>query len=185
MKNIEKQGRILPNGDIAMPPQVVFTQSNNPFLIKGKKLQLVTPEYLQKHGAPIEKKFQLADELEEIVLKNTKVLFGERILMVKIKKTGIEFLEAFDSGNFLFDLNDLEKPKIYLLQFFYSKKNFFTFFFGITTILAFLKNQDNWLEITGKLFDIIEADKVLNKELKTLIGKMTIPEFLNKIFILG
>ncbi len=156
------------------------------YLLNKDALVPVPPEYISSN-APDEKRFRSAKELEELVFKNSKTLFGQQTILVNMpeKGNGI-FRGKFPPVGFLFDSADPAKPKLYIIDILSSMQYFYGFIFPrITQLFKVLKSQ----QAMEGLFDLISKDKAAQKVLLGVIKQSDILSFLKtavfgKCFIL-
>ncbi|MBI4930178.1 MAG: hypothetical protein HY841_05410 [Bacteroidetes bacterium] len=163
--------------------QVEYT---NAFLLEGKKLQPLTVDYqkaIELHQSkPIEKKIKSESELEDIVLRNSKILFGGNTLLINLQeKTGIEFTGGFSPAGILLDFQDKQKPKLFLLEVFLSEKTFSDLFYQMTRLFSFFRDEESTRQFADALGGVIGADKALKKEFRARVGSGEIREVLAEI----
>lgn len=142
-------------------------------LINGKKLE---PQPI-KHSAPVEQKFKVEKEFIDLILDNSKILFGERTILMDATRTPLTCHLLFDfSADF----------KFYLIDISYSKQNFWELFERITRLFTFLNQPDYPSMMIEVLEAVIGENKPLKKELSAVAGGIEINEdlFNNKPFIL-
>ena len=99
--------------------------------------------FTSSHRLP-EVTFNIEKEFEEEVYKNSKLLFGERSILID-KKTLLKgnVLGGTIPDGFLFDLTDETDPQFYLIEVELSKHSFNNHIFPqITKFFAFFKNQE-------------------------------------------
>ena len=153
------------------PKELAFDFSQA-YLSKGNVLQPKPAELLITK--PVARKFQSEKELQQLVLKNTKILFGENTLLIDTKKNGIAFSGGCTPEGILLDLGNIEKPQIYLIKTALAKQNFSLFFMQMTVFFAFIKNRDNLNPLKEVIDQMINKNKELKKELMTeIMGKQT------------
>ena len=127
-----------------------------------------------------EKEYKKESDIEELVVQNSKTLFGNNSVYVDAKKKidNASFGGVIPDG-FLFDLTDPKNPEFYIVEVELSKHSFFNHIFPQTTkYFAFFKNPDSQGKLTEKLYEIFDKDDQLKKELKSKIGNKEIFKFL-------
>ena len=127
-----------------------------------------------------EKIYKKEAEIENLVVQNSKTLFGENSLYVDAKKKidNSAFGGVIPDG-FLFDLGDIKNPEFYIVEAELAKHSFFNHIFPqVTKFFAFFKNPDSQGKLTEKLYTIFDEDEELRKELKSKIGNREIFKFL-------
>jgi len=127
-----------------------------------------------------EKQYELETDFEELVVDNSKILFGENTIFVDAKKKiDNTSLGGVIPDGFLLDFSDKKNPEFYLVEVELVKHNFFNHIFPqITKFFAFFKNLDSQGKLIEKLYAIFENDEELRKELKTKIGRKEIFKFI-------
>ena len=138
--------------------------------------------FTSSHRLP-EVTFNIEKEFEEEVYKNSKLLFGERSILID-KKTLLKgnVLGGTIPDGFLFDLTDETDPQFYLIEVELSKHSFNNHIFPqITKFFAFFKNQEQRQKLTLKLYENINSDSTLRNEFKKYIGDQEIYKFINDI----
>ena len=124
----------------------------------------------------VEIKFNSEKELEELILANSKTLFGENTLLFNDKN---EVRNERFPDKFLIDFSNSEKSRIYLIEVTLPELSFGQCFVQITHFFAILRNKKNHEELIWKLYEIINSNKELKKELQALITKdLEIPALL-------
>ena len=154
------------------PTQKATTADFSAFILKDDLLEPITIE----NSSELIKKVIRRNELEDLVLTNSKTFFGQQILIIRDKETQSEFFP----DKILFAFKEAEKPRMYLMEVAFSTQNFGNMFACITHFIASLKNKNRQNEFLVKLCDIIEAKKEQKKELQSLIKDKEIPEFLSE-----
>jgi predicted transport protein len=171
----------------AIPPDI-WKQCGGSLTPKGEKeLQKIEKKVVKhpsppqgdntdKKPEPVEIKFKSEKELEQLVLKNSKTFFGENALFFKDKNEARD--ERFPD-KFLLDFTNVEKPKLYLIEVILPDQSFGQCFVRITHLFALLRNRKTQNDFIFKLYEIINSNKELKKELQTYIPKdVEIMEFL-------
>jgi len=126
-----------------------------------------------------EKKFRTEDEFENLIVENSKTLFGQKSIFIDAKKKidNSSFGGVIPDG-FLFDLNDPQNPEFYIVEVELSKHSFFNHIFPQTTkFFAFFKNPESKGKLIEKLYDVFNSDTELRQELKSKIGRKEIFKF--------
>lgn len=127
-----------------------------------------------------EKEYKIEDDIERLVVKHSKTLFGNNSIYVDAKKKlDNTALGGVIPDGFLFDLTDKKNPEFYIVEVELSKHSFFNHIFPqITKFFAFFKNQDSQGKLIEILYEIFEQDEKLKLELKSKIGNREIYKFL-------
>lgn len=119
-----------------------------------------------------EKQFKIESDFENLLIQNSKILFGQDTIIIDSKKK----LETQSLGGtipdcFLFDLSDIDNPEFYIIEVELAKHSFFNHIFPqITKFFAFFKNQSSQSELIEKIHSIIISDSKLQTEFKNKIG---------------
>ena len=127
--------------------------------------------------------FEIEKDFEREIFDNYKILFGRNTVLLDAKKKikGRELGGTIPDG-FLFDLSDEKEPKFYLIEVELAKHSFYNHIFPqITKFFAFFKNHEQRLELTTKLYEIINSDKKIRDDFKKLIGKKEIFKFVKDV----
>lgn len=124
------------------------------------------------NGIKLQKqKFNLEDDLEREVSINSKKLFGAKTIYLDTKKK----IEAVSLGGsipdgILFDLEDPEDIKFYLVEVELSKHSFYEHIFPqITKFLAFYKNPTSQNILIEKIHSFIINDVEIKNEFERLL----------------
>ncbi len=151
------------------------------YFLKGNTLEAL-PSDLLLPVLPVERKFKTAKELEQLVLRNGKTLFGQQTFIVLMpKKTAASFGKESVPNSFLLDVGDLARPKFYFLDIMLAKQSFFGYVFPrLTKFFSYFKSQ----ETIDKLCELISKDKEVRKELLAKMKPADIPLYL-KAAVLG
>ncbi|MBI3501317.1 MAG: hypothetical protein HY063_05930 [Bacteroidetes bacterium] len=159
--------------------ETILPGFKSPFVLKGKELMVkINGHPIEK---PQEKNFKSVKELNELVLENTKILFGQETLLIEGQLAMKAFpCEGLFFDGFLLDCKDAEKPKLYFIQTILAKQNLAELFFQLTAFFAFYRNAENHSRLAQALFEAISKSKMLKKELKERIGKKDVLEFLHE-----
>lgn len=127
-----------------------------------------------------EKEFKTEADFENLVVENSKTLFGQHSVYIETKKKIDN--SAFGGvipDSFLFDLADKSTPEFYIVEVELSKHSFFNHIFPqITKYFAFFKNPDSQGKLIEKLYEIFDKDDILRQQLKERIGNKEIFKFL-------
>jgi predicted transport protein len=124
------------------------------------------------NGIKLQKqKFNLEDDLEREVSINSKKLFGAKTIYLDTKKK-IETVSLGGSipDGILFDLEDPEDIKFYLVEVELSKHSFYEHIFPqITKFLAFYKNPAGQNILIEKIHSFIIKDEEIKNEFERLL----------------
>jgi predicted transport protein len=158
-----------------LPPPVSTTDIDlsSALLVNGKTLE---PQPV-KHSTPTEQKFKAEKEFTDLIIDNSKILFGERTILMDATRSPLTCYLLFDfSADF----------KFYFLDISHSKQNFWELFERITRLFTFLNQPDYPSMMMEILEALIGENKALKKELSAVAGGIEIDEelFANKPFIL-
>lgn len=127
--------------------------------------------------------FQYEKDFEDEIFANSKMFFGPRSVLINTKaKLKGSALGSTIPDAFLFDVSDAANPDFYLVEIELAKHSFYNHIFPqITKFFAFFKDQKQRQELTGRLYEIINSDADLKKQLKTYIGGQEIYKFINDV----
>jgi len=109
-----------------------------------------------------EAKFHTKSDMVEFILENHKTLFGENTVLIDNTTSTNEYFPNM----FLFDFNEQEKPRMYIIEINSSKDSLGQLYARITHFIASLKNKNYQNEFFPELYKIIDADKQKKKELQ-------------------
>ena len=128
--------------------------------------------------------FKLESELENIVVTNSKLLFGEKTIYIDTKKkiNSGELGKTIPDG-LLFDLTDIENPKFYLVEVELAKHSFYSHIFPqITKFFAFLREGNHFQsDLIDFLYKSISSDPTSLKEFRKYIGDRELFKFLKDV----
>lgn len=142
---------------------------SNSYILKGNTLlpRAVPPPFDAK---PIGRNFKSEKEFESLVLKNTKILFGENTVLLDARKQFAKELSNYPiPAIFLFDFSD-SKPKFYMLKIALVKQSFIQLFMQMTQLFSLMRNPNNQDGLIKMLCEVVDANKEWKKELKAKFG---------------
>ncbi|MCD6495705.1 MAG: hypothetical protein J7K54_00360 [Candidatus Aenigmarchaeota archaeon] len=120
-------------------------------------------------------KFKKEDELENLMIKNHKILFGNKTIFIKKTKIKNQALGNAIPDGFLFDIKDTDNPQFYLIEVELAKHDFYKHIFPqITKFIAFFNNSENRKQLIDRLFETVNTNKEIEKEFRTILGKKEI-----------
>jgi len=124
----------------------------------------------------IEQKFNLEEDFEREVKANSKILFGEKTIYLDIKRrVDTVSLGGSIPDGILFDFEDPEDIKFYLVEIELSKHDFYRHIFPqITKFFAFYKNYILMNSLVEKIFTFISEDEKISEEFRKLSGSSEI-----------
>jgi predicted transport protein len=140
-------------------------------LINGKSLE---PQPI-KHSDPVERKFKSEKEFNELVINNSKMLFGQNTILIDATKSPLQC-------HLLLDFREVEKHKLNFVDITLSKENFWELFVRITRLFTLLNLPDYQNQLTEVLMSVIGENKPLKKELNLLVGE-DIAEYFKMVLI--
>lgn len=150
------------------------------YFLKGNTLQPLSAEHAVS-GSPTERKFRSAKELEQLVLRNSKILFGQNTFLVTLpKKSAATFGNDSVPSSFLVDLSDFVRPKFYILDIMLAKQSFFGYVFPrVTKFFSYFTKQES----VEKICELLKKDKSLIKELQAKMKPAEISGYLKTAVI--
>ncbi len=156
---------------------------NNAFVLTDKgNLFPRKPGPFHEGAFPKERKFKTVEEMQDIVLNNSKILFWDTALLINEKNEknlgllGFPFFQAT-----LFDFRDIAKPKLHLIAVMHSKQNFSEFFFRMTDFFAFIRKSENRAKFYAVLCEMLNKNQALLKELMEKVGNKFPSELLREL----
>lgn len=169
-------------------PADIWKQIGGRFTLKGEEELRKIEKKTVKHSSqsqgdniankaePVEIKFKSDKELEQLVMVNSKSLFGEQTLFYKDKN---EVRDEHFPDKFLIDFSTNEKPRLYLIETVLVDQNFGQYYMRITHFIAMLRKREKQNDLVWKLREIISSHKAQEKELQSRTPKdMEVSEFL-------
>ena len=117
--------------------------------------------------------FKKEEDFENLVIKNSKILFGGNSIYFNLKnKIRSQSLGNSIPDGFLFDFKDKENPEFYIVEVELANHDFFRHIFPqVTKFFAFFKNSKSRNELIDTLFNYIKLDTNLEEEFKNYLGK--------------
>ncbi len=114
--------------------------------------------------------FTREDDLEEVVKKNFRVLFGDKIIYLDLKtKTKTQELGNAIPDGILFDFSDKEDIQFYLVEIELAKHSFYNHIFPqITRFFASYKYTEGKNKLVDDIFEFMENNPNVQNEFKTL-----------------
>jgi len=129
-----------------------------------------------RNSVPVERKFKSEKEFIELVVKNSKMLFGENTLLIDATKSLLEC-------NVLLDFRTAEKHKLYFLDITLSTQSFWELFVRITRLFTLFNLPDYQNRLAGLLCGILNDYKALKEELTLILAGKEIDEYFKSILI--
>lgn len=119
--------------------------------------------------------FKKEEDLEKLIIKNHKGLFGNKTIFIKKTKIKNQALGNTIPDGFLFELKDINNPQFYLIEAELAKHDFYKHIFPqITKFISFFHNSHSRKKLIDQLFDTIKANKEIENEFKEILGKKEI-----------
>lgn len=119
-------------------------------------------------------------DFEDVVRKNTKLIFGSSIIYIDLKAR-IETISLGGSvpDGLLFDLKNIDSPEFYLVEIELAKHDFYRHIFPqVTKFFAFYRNSKAQNELIEKIFSLTQSDKALETEFKQFLKGKEIFKFI-------
>lgn len=168
-----------PSGEQVLSLEKAAINFNQVYLQNGDELLPLSSEY-KISDSLAEKKFRSVKELEELMLGNSKMLFGQDTIMVPLTKESRALFGDFVPSGLLFDLSDLGRPRFFILDIMLSKQSFFSEVFPrITRFFSFFNSGEN----IDKICEVTAKNKQTNKELQRIMKAEDILIFLKGAFV--
>lgn len=149
----------------------------NLFVLKSNGLHNLTEDYfIEESLYANEAKFQSKSELEELIIQNHRVLFGENTVVIDNTQSANEYFPNL----FLFDFSDRENPRLYVVEANISGSSLGLLYARVTHFLAYLKNRSYQNEFLAELSNVINSIDEVKIELKKWLNEeQGIPELLS------
>lgn len=170
-------------------PKVEYS---NAFVLKGKTLQPFTTDHetaakISQDKQCVEKKFKSNAEIADIVLNSSKILFGEKIILIGLlKKNSIEFAGGFSADGLLFDFSENGKTRLYIVKITLGSQSLGELFLWITQIFFLFRNNRNKESIrmfASQLSLAINKNIGWRNKLKPYVNGKNMDEFLQEVLI--
>lgn len=128
----------------------------------------------------IEYDYKLEKDYEEMIINNTKNLFGPSNIYIDVKaKINTLSLGGSIPDGMLFDLRNIDDPEFYLVEIELAKHDFYRHIFPqVTKFVAFYRNPKSQNELIEKLFELIQSDKDVENEFKQFLKGREIFKFI-------
>lgn len=116
----------------------------------------------------------------EAITNNSKLLFGVSTIYIDLKaKIDTKSLGGTIPDGLLFDLKDIDSAEFYLVEVELAKHDFYKHIFPqITKFFAFFRNSKSQDELVGKIYEVIQSDKDLEREFKQYLKGKEIFKFI-------
>jgi predicted transport protein len=142
-------------------------------LFKNRKTSGQEPS---KNSVPVERKFKSEKEFIELVVKNSKMLFGENTILIDATKSMLQC-------HVLLDFREVGKHKLYFVDITLSNQNFLELFARITRLFTLYNLHDFLDKLSGLLCGIVNDNKALIEELSLVMAGKEIDEYFKSILI--
>ena len=143
-------------------------------IMTGNKLK---PQPEKEILLPEEVKFKSQKELEELVVDNSKILFGQHTVLFELK-------DKYVNGGLLFDLKEPRQPKPYFVDIASLKKEFYADIFPkVTKLFSLLSTTASFEGIVGFFGKSVEANKALKKDLLSKAGCLDLLDYLGSMMM--
>ena len=132
-----------------------------------------------------EAEISLEKDLENDVVKNSKLFFGKDSIYIDAKKKlDSKNLGGVIPDGFLFNFADKENPEFYIVEVELSKHDFYGHIFPqFTKFFGFFKVSKTKEDLADKLYNIITNDSILKKEFKKFLGENEIYKFIKTVIV--
>lgn len=167
-------------------PKVEYS---NAFVLKGKTLKPFTTDQdtaakISQDKQSIEKKFKSEAEIADIVLNSSKILFGEKIILIGLlKKSSIEFSGGFSADGLLFDFSETGKTRLYIVEITLGSQSLGELFLRITQLFSFFRNKENVQLFASQLALHINKNIGWRNKLKPYVNGKSMDEFLQEVLV--
>jgi predicted transport protein len=179
-QTVEEELQSKENEEVKPEPKEIRKGSinlQNLFVLKNNRLLTLTEEYfIEESLYANEVKFQTKSDLEEFIIQNHRTLFGENTVIIDNTKSTNEYFPNM----LLLDFNDMEKPRMYVVEINISDSSLGLLYARITHFFAYFKNRSYQNEFLGELCNVIDTnDEVKNELEKWLNEEQGISQFLS------
>lgn len=124
--------------------------------------------------------YHIEKDYEEMIRKNTKLLFGSSTIYIDLK-TRIDTISLGGSipDGLLFDMKNIDSPEFYLVEIELARHDFYRHIFPqVTKFFAFYRNSKAQNELIEKIFSLTQSDKALETEFKQFLKGKEIFKFI-------
>jgi len=130
-----------------------------------------------------EAEIKLEKQLEDDVVQNAKIFFGNDSIYIDAKKKiDSKSLGGSIPDGFLFDLSDKDNPAFYIVEVELAKHDFYGHIFPqFTKFFGFFRISNSRGDLVDKLFGIINTDEGLKKEFKRHLQEKEIYKFIKDL----
>jgi len=162
-----KQGRI--------PVNIV---ANGCFVLKNGEFHRISEEYNTKGNEMIDAKFHKKSDLVEFLVQNHKTLFGENTVIIDNTQSTSEYFPNV----FLFDFNEREKPRMYIIEISFDDDSLGLLYARITHFIASLKNKNYHQDFITELCKTIhEKNETKSELIPWLFDGQEIPDIFSEM----
>jgi predicted transport protein len=132
----------------------------------------------------VEKKFKSELELTEIAFSNTKILFGEQVIVLNYTdKNPVVFPGCLLPYGLLFDLREAQQPKLYIIEATLEKNDLAELLKKMTQLFHFFKNQENNRLFAETLENAMHKNIGWRNKLKPAFENKTSAEFFQQLLL--
>jgi predicted transport protein len=138
-----------------------------------------TAVYVDEKSKP-EIEFTNEDEFENIVIENSKIIFGYKSVYLNAKKLiKSQTLGGAVPDGFLFNISDKENPEFYIVEAELSTHDFYKHIFPqVTKYLAFFRNEESKTRLVNAVWTAFNEDSSALSDLKSRIGQTEVYKFI-------
>jgi len=148
------------------------------FVLKNGKMQAISGEYNTNGNEMNEAKFHKKSELVDFLLENHKTLFGKNSVLIDNTKSTSEYFPNM----FLFDFNEREKPRMYIIEINFADDSLGLLYARITHFISSLKNRNYHQDFITELCKIIHGKNETKSELiPWLFDGQEIPDIFSEL----
>jgi predicted transport protein len=156
------------------------------YILDEEEIKLQAIEHLiinREKYAPIEKKFNSAWDMEQILLNNTGLLFGNSVLIIEIEESTDTLFPFFLKGSkLLLDFRNIEQPGIFWIVAGgltpSIPNNHFMF---LSHFFFFQRNPEELQVFLNNLIDWIISEKTIYESICTIVGEESWEDLLGKM----
>jgi hypothetical protein len=128
-------------------------------------------------------KYDLKDQIETDILKNSKTIFGENTIYVYARgKLGPVASDEISPAGFLFELSDKHNPRLHLVEVGISRYDFHSHIFPrITKLIVMLKDVEARSKLVDRFFSLSISSEDLRDKLENYVDDRSIHELIEDI----
>ena len=151
IEKVELKEEVIPGKNEVLKGLIDF---QNQYVLLNVKLFVSKGDYFVGGEKVDEAKFHTKSDLEDFIINNHKILFGENSIIIDNTKDRNEYFPDL----FLIDFEDKEKPRLYIIETNLTGDNLGLLYARITHFIASIKNKVYQKDFLTKFCNVIYAN---------------------------